>query len=456
MESNHLFKHCTVILVTVGLATFYAATPKVEAKNLFAAAMDSVTDEELYEHVAVLADDVYEGRAAGSRGGHAAAKYLIKQLQPYGLTPAGAGGDFFQPFDNEMRNILALKPGDDPELQHEIIVVGAHYDHVGYGNRRNSNGPFGRIHNGADDNASGTAALLETIEAFAQSGLTTRRSILFAFWDGEERGLLGSKHWLAHPTLPVENVKLAITIDMVGRLRNEQLYVLGTRSGFGLRRLLSGPVEDPLWLDFSWDLTANSDHWPFLERQIPVVLLHTGLHSDYHRPTDDVEKINRAGMREVSRYLLAALIKVANEEHLPKFRDNVRRESEGMRRRLEQPLPPASLKDWPTNMPRPRLGISWREDAAEPGEVFVTRVVTGTPAEAAGLAVNDRIYELDGQPFSDATAFQAAITALLDTDRPEFTMLIERRGHERTVNVKMQSDSQELKAESQEPSRSGS
>jgi hypothetical protein len=239
--------------------------------------------------------------------------------------------------------------------------------------------------------------------------------------------------------LPIKDVKLAITIDMVGRLRNDQLYVLGTRSGHGLRRLFSGPVEDPLWLDFSWDLSANSDHWPFLERKIPVTLIHTGLHSDYHRPSDDVERINRAGMREVCRYLLAALIKVANEERLPTFRENVRRENESARRRLEQPLPPASIKNWRSDTPRPRLGISWRSDNAEPRTVFVTRVVQGTPAESAGLLVHDRILEIDGRSFVDATEFHTAITEILTSGRGEFTMVIERRGHERTVRFTLPS-----------------
>ena len=93
-----------------------------------------------------------------------------------------------QTFNDDCRNILVLQPGDDPQLRDEVIVVGAHYDHVGYGNSNNSFGPIGKIHNGADDNASGTSVLLETIEAFARSGLKTRRSILFAFWDGEEAG----------------------------------------------------------------------------------------------------------------------------------------------------------------------------------------------------------------------------------------------------------------------------
>jgi hypothetical protein len=410
---------------------------------LYAAAIESISTDELYHYVEVLADDVYEGRASGSRGGHAAAQWLIQQLRPFQLTPGGTDGGYEQKFNDDCRNILVLQQGDDAQLQNEVIVVGAHYDHVGYGNRNNSFGPIGKIHNGADDNASGTSAMLEAIEAFARSGLKTRRTILYAFWDGEERGLVGSRYWMAHPTLPINRVKLNVTLDMVGRLRDERLYLMGSRSGYGIRRLFSDPVDDSLSLDFSWDIKANSDHWPFIEQRIPVALLHTGLHSDYHRPTDDVEKINRQGLREVCRYLFAALVRVANEEQLPVFRDAVRRESENLRRSFEQPLPKASLERWPSDLPTPRLGISWREDDAEPGTVFLVRVVEGTPAAAAGLQVDDRIDELDGRSFADAATFQTAIHQLLDSARPGFKMLIERRGHIRTISIKMSSANRE-------------
>src|SRR4051812_4565755 len=337
--------------------TFWGSAASAVNNALYAAAMESITTDELYHYVEVLADDVYEGRAAGSRSGHAAAQWLIQQLRPFQLMPAGTDGDFVQKFSDDCRNILVLQQGDDPQVQNEVIVVGAHYDHVGYGNSNNSFGPIGKIHNGADDNASGTSVMLEAIEALARSGLKTRRTILFAFWDGEERGLIGSRFWISHPTLPIERVKLNITLDMVGRLRDERLYIMGSRSGFGMRRLFSDPVDNSLALDFSWDIKANSDHWPFIEQRIPIALLHTGLHSDYHRPTDDVEKINRQGLREICRYLFAALVHMANEERLPAFRDAVRRESESMRRSLEQPLPKASLNGWPADQPRPRLGL---------------------------------------------------------------------------------------------------
>jgi hypothetical protein len=419
-------------------------------KSMLTAAMESITAGELYEHVEVLADDVYEGRGAGSRGGRAAAQYIVQLLRQTGLEPAGTNGDYYQTFNRNWRNILVLHRGDDPELEDEIVVLGAHYDHVGYGNRNDSYGPTGHIHNGADDNASGVAVLLETIEAFAASRIGTRRSVLFAFWDGEERGLVGSTHWLEAPTLPAANVKLAVMVDMVGRLRDGRLYMFGTRTGYGFRRLLSGPLTavaaDPvsddargesLWLDFTWELDDNSDHWPFLERRIPALLVHTGLHRDYHRPSDDAEKVNRNGMRDIGRYLLALTINAANADQLPAYRRQFRRESTSMQRAMERPLERRSLANWPSNRPRPRLGISWREDKAEPGTVLVTQVVEGTPAHTAGLAVHDRIYELDERPFSDAAEFQAAVTNLLDRDAAELRFLVERRGNLRTVVVKM-------------------
>jgi hypothetical protein len=410
--------------------------------SMLAAAMESITADELYEHVEVLADDVYEGRAAGSRGGRAAAQYIVQQLRESPLEPAGDNGRFTQRFNGGWQNILAVHRGDDPELTSELIVVGAHFDHVGYGNRNNSYGPTGRIHNGADDNASGVAVVLEAIEAMSASALSTRRSILFAFWDGEENGLVGSRHWLAQPSLPEHRVKLAFTADMVGRMRDRRLYIFGSRTGFGMRRLLSGPMDNALSLDFTWELNSNSDHWSFLEKRIPTVMVHTGLHRDYHRPSDDVEKVNREGMREVSRYMLSAAIEAADAEALPEYRNAGRREHVGMQRSMERPLERRSLERWPANRPRPRLGIAWREDSAEPGSVIVTQVVEGTPADEAGLAVLDRIYELQERQFRDSAEFESNIHAVLNAEEPGFTLLVERRGDVRTVTVRMPAERQ--------------
>src|SRR5262249_39469180 len=154
------------------------------------AALATITIEDLRKHVDVLANDTFEGREAGSRGGHAAATYVGRELQRLKLPGGAADGGYYQGFGNQCRNILAVLEGSDPELKKDYIVISAHYDHVGYGNSTNSYGPTGYIHNGADDNASGVSGLLELIEAILQLDVRPKRSILFAFWDSEESGLL--------------------------------------------------------------------------------------------------------------------------------------------------------------------------------------------------------------------------------------------------------------------------
>ncbi len=139
-----------------------------ERASAFMAAFYSITANEAKDHVAVLSNDTLEGREGGSRGGHAAAKYLVEYLKQARLKPAGDNNTYFQAFAPNHRNILGILPGSDEKLRHEFVLIGAHYDHVGYGNARNSYGPWGYIHNGADDNASGTSGLLEVIDAFAK------------------------------------------------------------------------------------------------------------------------------------------------------------------------------------------------------------------------------------------------------------------------------------------------
>jgi hypothetical protein len=427
------------LLVVLGLVI--AIAPSARGENRFHAAMMSITRGELEEHVITLADDVYEGRLAGSRGGRAAGKYVAQQLEAYALEPAGGDGTYFQAFNRGYRNILALHAGSDPELADEVVVVSAHYDHVGYGTARTSYGPTGYIHNGADDNASGVSALLETIEAFDLGQIETRRPILFAFWDGEELGLLGSKHWVDHPTIDWQRVKFMVNIDMVGWLRENRLEVGGTRSGYGTRRLMCGHAEQPLWLDFNWEMESNSDHYTFFERRIPIAFIHTGLHDHYHRPTDDVERINHEGMQDVSRYLFGAVVAAANADVLPSYRDAARHENPDAQRRREQPAPPLP----------PRIGINWQVVGGEPPAadelapattaVEITRVVVGSPAAAGGLRAGDRIVAVDGRPIVDVGLFQQTLQraegqVMLAIERPTLhgRLAVTRPGDEASVD----------------------
>ena len=152
--------------------------------------------------------------------------------------PGGDGASYRQEFVVEgpdgqpeaTANLIGYLAGSRAEWSEQSVLVTAHYDHVGYGTRRNSFGPLGYIHNGADDNASGTAALLEVMQAFVNLPEPPRRTVVFAAWDGEEQGLLGSKHWTNYPTIPLDNVRMLINMDMLGRLRNKRLEVFGSRT----------------------------------------------------------------------------------------------------------------------------------------------------------------------------------------------------------------------------------
>lgn len=395
------------------------------------AAIATITDGEVREHAGLLADDTLEGRAAGSRGGIAAAKYIEKKLKEAGLEPAGDRGSFIQRFSPGYQNVIGVLRGTDPKLRDEYIVVGAHYDHVGYGNRSNSNGPFGYIHNGADDNASGVTALLEIIDALHRSGWQPRRSIIFAFWDGEEINLLGSRHWVRQPTVPREGVMLAINADMVGRMTNGRLEVAGTRTAEGLRHLFSSPrLPDDLRLDFTWEYKENSDHWPFYVDDLPSLLIHTGLHGDYHRPSDDFEKLNIAGIKKTAAYMLDVICRAADAESLPTFRPASRSESASMRSQREAPLAPLP----------PRLGLRWawlptpddavaeesdessvENDAAAPrgGQMRVTEVTAGSAADKAGIKVGDVIVAADGQPLPVESYLPAAVLRAPDSIKLE-------------------------------------
>ncbi len=383
------------------LATTPSFAVETHKNQAFATALNSVTAAELGHHVDVLADDSFEGREAGSRGGKAAGGYLVQAMEQDGIRPAGEDGGYFQYFGSGYRNVLGMIEGRDPKLKHEFVVIGAHYDHVGYGTSRNSFGPTGYIHNGADDNASGTSGVLEILQAFAMLPQPPRRSILFAFWDGEEKGLLGSKHFVEYPTIPLKNVVMVFNSDMIGRLRNEHLEVYGARTARGLRQLVSQENSAyGMQLDFIWDVKPNSDHYSFFKNGVPFLMFHTGLHDNYHRPSDDAELINRDGMLEVSQLMFRVAYEVSETEHVAPFRKQARFESNRTRAQFER-----------TAMPPPaRLGVSWSREDGNPG-LLVTRVTPGSAAAQAGVTVGDRILEFAGRTVESGDQFRLLVLA---------------------------------------------
>lgn len=419
---GRVLRRWTLVLAAWSVAGLGVAASERSAS--YRAALESISAGQLQQYVDYLAADALEGREAGTRGGRAAGDFLAAQAAARPPLRGGAGNGFFQHFSPNFRNVLVLLEGSDPQLKHQFLILGAHYDHIGYGNSRTSLDGFGQIHNGADDNASGVAGLLELAEAFALLPEPPKRSILFAFWDAEEKGILGSRHWVAHPTVPINQVAFYLNMDMIGRLRNDQVTVLGTRSGYGLRRLASQQNQQiGLVLEFPWKIAGDADHYPFFERNIPVLMLHTGVHEQYHRATDDSQWINAPGMERVVRLMFGIAYELANNAHVPSFRVAARQETQE----------PQNLVFGQTTPPD-RLGIACQREAGPSGQVRVTSVTLGSPAHLAGLQLGDRIVRFAGREVRSSEELARLVLAAPNS----VTVVVQRDGQPEPMELTLQ------------------
>lgn len=272
--------------------------------------------------VRFLADDRQEGRGIGSAGLERAGAYIKEGFARAGLQTSFQ--DFTIPSDapavlhtklagSSTRNVIAVIPGTSPARRGEVVIVGAHYDHLGAGGfgalDPDSNG---RIHNGADDNASGTAALLEIGRALAAR--KPARTIVLVAFSAEELGTLGSSYYVQHATpQPIDSLYAMLNLDMVGRLRNGRLSALGAATAREFPALLDS-LNTPTRFDLraSGDGWGPSDHAVFFATRRPVLHFFTDLHDDYHRSTDDWEKLNVSGIAEIARFVADLAWSLAN------------------------------------------------------------------------------------------------------------------------------------------------
>jgi hypothetical protein len=421
-----------LLVAAVLLGLWVPAAWSVERRASYLAALESISADKLQQHVKYLASDDLEGREAGARGGHAAGNYVERRLAALGLRGSGTDGGYFQAFSPNFRNVLAALEGSDAKGRGDVIVVGAHYDHIGRGQQGNTRGQLGAIHPGADDNASGTSGLLELAHALTILAERPRRTVLFAFWDAEEKGMLGSNHWTAHPTIALSRVRLLVNVDMIGRLRDERLLVFGTRSGVGLRRLVSTHNDSPaLRLEFPWSMLPNADHYPFFSHDIPFITLHTDLHDQYHKPSDKAELIQSAGMRRVVRLLFSLIYDAANAEQAPAFRAASQHESEETRRNLAQQAP---------QLPE-RLGASLEKASPAERGIRLASVSPQSPAGRADLRPGDRILQFAGRQIGSTDDLIGAIqTAPIQT-----TALVLRSGESTPAPWKITLDGEPLR-----------
>ena len=284
------------------------------------------------------------------------------------------------------QNVAGILYGSDPRLKEEIIVIGAHYDHLGFGGAYSgSRRPDTlAIHNGADDNASGVAAILEIIEKLKEEQTKLKRSVLFLSFGAEEMGLLGSKYFVNNPSVDLGKIKLMFNLDMVGRLDSttKAITVGGTGTAVGLSDLVQRFAEgEDLNVKLSSEGYGPSDHTSFYVENIPVLFFFTGVHEDYHTPEDDVEKINLSGEKLVAEFVHDLIIEAANVPESLVYQEAGPKEQPSGRRRFKVTL--GIMPDY----------------ASEGGEgLRVDGVINNKPAKRAGMEKGDVIVAMDGKP----------------------------------------------------------
>ncbi|KQT23185.1 peptidase M28 [Chryseobacterium sp. Leaf405] len=325
---------CGTTKTSVNDSTSKSSTAEVKGDNAFLAAYKEIKAEDLKKNLYVIASDEMEGRDTGSSGQKKAGEYMINYYKNLGIFYPKALGSYYQKVPSDYmkkrggetlpdsENILAFIEGS--EKPNEIVVISGHYDHVG------TRG--GVIYNGADDDGSGTVAVMEIAKAFQsakKAGHGPKRSILFLHVTGEEHGLFGSEFYTDNPVFPLVNTVVDLNIDMIGRddpeNRGKQyVYVIGSEMLSSQLKVINEAANkntNKLELNYKYDDPADpqrlyyrSDHYNFAKNNIPVAFFFDGIHEDYHKPTDDVEKIDYPLLQKRTQLVFATAWELANRK----------------------------------------------------------------------------------------------------------------------------------------------
>jgi aminopeptidase YwaD len=373
--------------------------------------------------VEYLASDALEGRGTGTAGNDSAAAFAARRYGALGLRPGAPG--YMQPFtarsamlahnggraELPTQNVVAVLPGSDPRLAGQVIVVGAHIDHLGRSTLGARDPEAGNaVRNGADDNASGTAGVLELARLFRAQ--PARRTLVFALFSAEELGLLGSRHFVEQPPVARDSIVAMLNFDMIGRLRGDSLIVYGTATAREMPAILdSANAGVRLNVRGVGDGFGPSDHSSFYASNIPVLHFFTNLHDDYHSATDDADKINAAGAARV----------VTLAERVIRTLDA--RDSRLTFVRGAAPAPAAGRQG--SNV---YLGSIPDMAAADISGLRLSGVRAGSPADSGGLKAGDVIVEFGGATVTDLQTYSDALYARQPGDTVEVVVL---RGGER-------------------------
>ncbi|SFO25862.1 PDZ domain-containing protein [Algoriphagus ornithinivorans] len=380
----------------------------------------------LKKDVSFLAADQLEGRAIGTDGEEQAAQYLADRFKQLGVEPKGISG-FFQEFtvskpSNPHEEAVIGTDGEGITGRNVVgfinnkaektIVIGAHFDHLGFGGVGSLHRGDSAIHNGADDNASGTAALLALAEILKHQ--KHQSNFLFIAFSGEENGLWGSNYFVKNPTIDLETVNFMINMDMVGRLNEEKtLAINGVGTSPSFVSALDMVNADSLKLVTSESGVGPSDHTSFYLQDLPVLHFFTGQHEDYHKPSDDSEKINYEGLLKVVRYIERLVGKLDEESKLAFTK----------------------TKDSSGDSPRFTVSLGVVPDYLFDGEgMRIDGVSEDKPAQAAGLQKGDVIVQLGDSTIVDMMSYMRALSAFQKGD--EAKVWYEREGQKLEAQVK--------------------
>ena len=379
--------------------------------------------ERMIGTVEFLSSDELKGRGPGAGELDLAAEYIARKFKEAGLKPAGDNeGSFFQAWEDgdsktKMQNVIAVLPGSKPEFAGQSVVIGAHYDHLGMGSIGALKENRGKMHPGADDNASGVAVLLELARVLGRN-MKPDRTVVFAAFTGEEAGKLGSKYFVKHEKrYPAGKCTGMVNLDTVGRLEKKKLLVLGADSAREWARIFQGAgfIAGVKIETVSEDLDS-SDQKSFQEAGVPAVQLFSAPHLDYHRPADTADKIDPDGLvkvasvvREVIKYL------AGREEPLTVAGKPVEKNDAGPKKER-------------------KVSLGTIPDFAYKGEgVRLSGVVPGSPAESAGLKEGDVIVRILAAPVKSLKDLSEILKTLKAGERISITFM--REGREMKVET---------------------
>ena len=379
------------------------------------------------QDIQVLASDSLQGREVGTKGERMAAAYLVSRFKSIGLEPKGTT-NYIQSFfvkdaDNpheqakmssidsikgiEGRNVIAFQdnPGDN------LIIVGAHYDHLGYGGFSSLHRGDTAIHNGADDNASGVAAMLAIAQYFKNN--PPNSDLLYMAFSGEEKGLWGSNYFVKNPTVDLSNTNFMINMDMVGRLDTAKgIAIHGTGTAPVWSEIIDQSNTVGLKVIKKESGVGPSDHTSFYLQDIPVLHFFTGQHSDYHKPTDDADLINIDGIQKIVTLIENIISNLDNEPKL-EFQ---------------------KTKDESTQGPRFTVTLGVVPDYLFDGRgMKIDGVSEDKPAQKAGLEKGDVVLQMGDSTITDMMSYMRALSAFNKGD--ETKVVIDRNGEELIFDI---------------------